>query len=508
MTGDVGTPTLAGLHPTSEAPAYPDGCPSLLVSIDAAAPGRGDDRQAASTPLATLALTAPTGDDAAWALSVIDTVELLKARLDLAALQAWRVLHAAYRRASVGRIDPASALATAHERDRAETTAASGAVDEVMASTGLGEAECRRRLSFALAEPQRVATLAGLLEAGELSLTQACWLHEDTAELDPADADAALAAATRPARDGARPSRALVRRRLQRELARRTDPTDARRQARCSHDAGGRLTADGNGSFWITGDASRVSAADARVDRLARGIKASGAFPERTLAQLRSDVALDLLLRGDPRAGGTVGASPGLAADRSDVSDLAADFDPRVEPAIDWSLVGELPSARVRVVVPLSVLLGGPGLAELPGYGFIDGAQARELAFAPGSIWERLITDPATGALIERSPGRYVPSDGLRDHVVTRDGVCRFPGCAVEAGRCDLDHDTPWPQGPTTAANLSAKHRRHHQLKTAGVWSCEHAEDHSLSWTSLAGRRYVTHPRDYRDLDPLDGGSG
>lgn len=516
MTGDVEASTLAGFDTTSEALMRLSEIPSMLVSVDATArvgvdPGcrSGGDETAmsASTALATLALPAPAGDDAAWALSVIEAVEVLKSRLDLAALQAWRLLHAAYTRASVGLIDPASANSTARERDRAETTAASGTVDEVMAATGLSEAECRRRLSFALAEPARVETLTGLLEAGELSLIQACWLHEDTAELEPADADAALAAATRAARDGTRPSRALVRRRLQRELARRTDPASHQRPGRCRHDAGGRMSPDGTGSFWITGDQARVTAADARVDRLARGIKASGAFPERTLAQLRSDVALDLLLRGDPGAAG--GGSPEGAAGLGSTgfgcapdSTVNPDVDLSDAPAIDWSLVGELPPARVRVVVPLPVLLGEPGLAELPGYGWIDGVRARELAFAPGSVWERLVTDPTTGALIELSPTRYVPSSGLRDHVVARDGVCRFPGCTVVASVCDLDHDQPWPHGPTTAVNLSAKHRRHHQLKTAGLWRCEHADDDALTWTSLAGRRYVTEPRDYRDLDP------
>lgn len=264
------------------------------------------------------------------------------------------------------------------------------------------------------------------------------------------------------------------------------------------------MSPDGTGSFWITGDQARVTAADARVDRLARGIKASGAFPERTLAQLRSDVALDLLLRGDPRsAGPSDSRAPHVATPDSIALDLHAREQATPDaPAIDWSLVGELPPARVRVVVPLSVLLGEPGLAELPGYGWIDGERARELAFAPGSVWERLVTDPTTGALIELSPTRYVPSSGLRDHVVARDGVCRFPGCTVVASECDLDHDQPWPHGPTTAVNLSAKHRRHHQLKTAGLWRCEHADDDTLTWTSLAGRRYVTDPRDYRDGDP------
>lgn len=239
----------------------------------------------------------------------------------------------------------------------------------------------------------------------------------------------------------------------------------------------------------VTG--GRVAAAIERVDTLARRIRAAGHHPNRTLAQLRSDVALDLLLTG------TI-THPDAAC--SNAADLTAPVDATV--ALDRVGLGDLPAAHVQVIVPLDVLTGArDGLAELPGHGWIHADHARQLAHAPGSVWQRLVTDPLAGALVELSTHRYVPPARMRAHVVTRDQVCRAPGCQVPAPRCDLDHDTPWPSGPTSPDNLTAKHRRHHQLKTTGLWGATHGRDtHQVIWTTLAGRRYVTSPHDFREL--------
>jgi hypothetical protein len=84
------------------------------------------------------------------------------------------------------------------------------------------------------------------------------------------------------------------------------------------------------------------------------------------------------------------------------------------------------------------------------------------------------------------------------EHVRAVDGVCRGPGCEVLASRCDLDHETPWPAGPTAVGNLHAKERFHHNVKTAGIWRSEAVDGDGLEWTTTAGRRYVTRPKDWR----------
>lgn len=64
--------------------------------------------------------------------------------------------------------------------------------------------------------------------------------------------------------------------------------------------------------------------------------------------------------------------------------------------------------------------------------------------------------------------GRY-PPEHLRRALSFRDGTCRASGCVVPAARCDVDHRTPYPQGPTTAENLQMLCRRHHRMKSHGL---------------------------------------
>lgn len=71
--------------------------------------------------------------------------------------------------------------------------------------------------------------------------------------------------------------------------------------------------------------------------------------------------------------------------------------------------------------------------------------------------------------------GRYAPVR-LRDAITFRDGTCQAPGCAVPAQRCDLDHQIPHPEGPTTGSNLWALCRRHHRLKSHGYLSAPQPE--------------------------------
>lgn len=206
-----------------------------------------------------------------------------------------------------------------------------------------------------------------------------------------------------------------------------------------------------------------------RVDTIARALAARG-DTGRTLAQLRSDVALDLILYGVPADGHTLGS---------------------------------LPPATVHVVVPLTALLGeSDGLGELPGHGYLTAAHAREAAIAPGSTWRRLVTDPLSGRARELSTHRYQPTPAMREYLQAVDRTCRAPGCLVSATRADLDHTTPWPHGATTPDNLAPTHRRHHNLKTAGLWHTTlDPETRTATWRTLTGRRYQTHPHDYRELD-------
>ena len=139
--------------------------------------------------------------------------------------------------------------------------------------------------------------------------------------------------------------------------------------------------------------------------------------------------------------------------------------------------------------------------AELAGYGPIPRALALELA-ADGQ-WTRLLTDPATGHLLEVDPTRYQPPAALARYIRARDRTCRFPGCGMPAEACDLDHTIPRSQGgPTDPSNLGPLHRRHHRGRHDGRWQLSQPEPGTFVWTSPTGHVYTVHLEPLGPIDP------
>lgn len=107
-------------------------------------------------------------------------------------------------------------------------------------------------------------------------------------------------------------------------------------------------------------------------------------------------------------------------------------------------------------------------------------------------------TDTLTTTLLGRQPAApsnsYRPPKALREHVIRRDGHCRFPGCHRPARYTDLDHVHPWPHGPTDATNLQCLCRRHHQAKQHG-WTVTMNPAGTCTWTTPHGQQHLTHPR-------------
>jgi hypothetical protein len=116
---------------------------------------------------------------------------------------------------------------------------------------------------------------------------------------------------------------------------------------------------------------------------------------------------------------------------------------------------------------------------------------ARQLA-ADG-VW-RWLAHTGEGAIAAAGQRSYRPSPALAELVRGRDVTCRFPGCRQPAYRCDLDHTTPYPTGPTAAGNLAALCRHHHLAKHHGGWSVRQHPNADLAWTSPTGRTYTTSP--------------
>ena len=143
----------------------------------------------------------------------------------------------------------------------------------------------------------------------------------------------------------------------------------------------------------------------------------------------------------------------------------------------------------------------------LEGHGPLTAKAVRDLAFAHGSIWRRLVTDH-NGAIIKEDPHTYRPTADTARHVRARHRRCTFPNCSMPARRCDLDHadafnhSNPGNGGKTTRVNLHPLCRMHHLLKTAGIWKvCLDQDGRIARWTNQrTGHIYTTPATNYHDL--------
>lgn len=391
------------------------------------------------------------------ALAQIERLESEKARIEGRLLDAYAALHTIEEQ-------QAAALVTSSP---VPVTVAQVVTQEIACATGVGPAEVDRRLELATA-PRRHRVLRQALRRGEVSLYRALQVVTETRALPDELVGDVVTTVLAPTRDGSVASQRLFSSRLRR-CARAADDrgtNERKRSAEARRTAYGRMTEDGMGTFTVTATAERVIAALDRADAMARAARAAG--DPRTLDQLRSDALCDLAIFGSlgPQAGSFSAA----------------------------------PAATVRIVVPFEVAAGlSDAACELPGHGWVTAAHAREIMTAPGSVWQRLAVDVATGRAIELSTDSYRPTAAMIAHVRAVDGVCRGPGCQTPADRCDIDHVVPWPAGPTSVTNAQSLSRGCHNPKTARLWTAARAPDDGIRWTTLAGRDYVTYPKDWRE---------
>jgi len=117
-------------------------------------------------------------------------------------------------------------------------------------------------------------------------------------------------------------------------------------------------------------------------------------------------------------------------------------------------------------------------------------------ALAAGGTWRRLVTDPASGTVLDVGRTRYRPPVGLADLVRARDTTCVFPTCQTPASHCDIDHLTAWSQGRTTSLdNLVVLCQAHHRLKHTPGWALTRDRDSGvLSWHTPDKTVYQRHP--------------
>lgn len=247
-------------------------------------------------------------------------------------------------------------------------------------------------------------------------------------------------------------------------VVRRLQPAREEEQFRRQHDArttSAREVSPGMGVLSIDGRLDKVKVADRRLTLAARRKRLDG--DERTVAQLKADLALDLL------------------AGKADAAPVPAYARP-----------------IVNLTVPIQTVMGlsdDPGV--LSGGTVVPAAVARMIAHEPGGTWHRMLTDEA-GQMAELSTQSYQPTGPIWRHVVAEHATCFRDGCDAASTEGDLDHRIPWPLGATDTANLHPGCRTDHRTKHAPGFGIEQSADGSYVLRTAAGFRQpisrTTHP--------------
>jgi hypothetical protein len=357
----------------------------------------------------------------------------------------------------------------------------------------------------------RLPEVAAALTVGQIDWPKACIFVDELLVLDPQLAQGIAARLLAAGRLTTSQLRARLRRAV---LA--ADPDAARRRQRdgCA-DTRVEVWDEPSGNGVLAGRELRpadVIAADAQLTADATWLRSHG--PTGTLAELRA-AAFIARLSG---------------------RDLATVLPHPVD-----SAVPAVPGGTINLTMPLSAYAGlddSPG--EAPGHGTIDADTGRQLAQLvvsnPATRWCLTLTGPGGRAVAHACarPG-YVPEPGaaairwaaglrrrlqflqagsctharqaagyvwptaLRHLIEARQRTCAAPGCCRSAGRCDLDHTTPYEKGGRTCeCNGAPLCRKHHRCKQAPGWHLTQHQPGVMTWRLPGGREYHTTGPPYR----------
>jgi hypothetical protein len=148
----------------------------------------------------------------------------------------------------------------------------------------------------------------------------------------------------------------------------------------------------------------------------------------------------------------------------------------------------------IQVTVPITALLGvDERQGRLDTGQLIPAEVVRDLMSHPGTVFHRLLTDPA-GNLLEYSPGIYRPKVEVDRFIRTRHQTCVMPCCSHPSRSCDIDHAVAWPEGKSAGTNLGPLDRRHHRYKHATKAEVGIAEDGTATIKTRWGQTYTTKP--------------
>ncbi len=390
-------------------------------------------------------------------------------------------------------------------------------------------------------------TLTGMRE-GLIDLDRACTIASRTramTDIDAACADEVLAAAA----PDLRPDQ-LARKAAALELKLAPEAVAARKKLARQLDQRVEARREESGNASLSGrelDTADVIASKAYIDAIA--VKLRNAGLEGTVGHLRALAMTDLTQGRNPLdriKPSPAPVSEGISPDnQSTVAPTADDYSPVPLPAL------------INLLVPAGTLLGwGTAPAQAAGWGLLDAAETSALVRAaaqhPRTRWCMTIIAPdgtavahgcAQGAhpwpgndpppaksppgnagniqnssqaaqlldLLRRlkitlepiardtcdhrnAEDRYVPSRKLKHLIHARTQTCAAPACNAQAVYCDLDHTSPYPDGPTDQCNLNPKCRRHHRTKQAPGWKVAQPTPDTATWTTPSGRTHRTGP--------------
>ena len=346
----------------------------------------------------------------------------------------------------------------------------SGAGDEIASALDISSRAGTNRVAHAVELTESLPMTFRALQSGALSLWQTRMVADELREV-PATSRRTIEA-TVVGRVMTGSLRASGLRRALRVAAERLQPTLPKdRHAAALRNRGVSLFSMPNGMACLSAvlKASHAISVFTTLERLASETASAGDELDRSLDNLRADWLCYLVSPLIPTddagvvnpmtgaaatgAGATCAGALGAVAVPSSTSD-------GIRSGVSGPGGVHVCRPVVRVTLDLPTALGladHPG--DLDGLGPIPASLARELA-TEGGDWERWITQPQTGELLDVAPQRYTPSDKLAAFIRHRDRTCRVPGCSRLAKYCDIDHETPFDfanpssGGQTTRAGL------------------------------------------------------
>jgi hypothetical protein len=397
----------------------------------------------------------------------------------------------------------------------------SAVVAEVAAALGIGEHQANAVVDLAMRLTQGLPETLTALEQGRLDMGRVRALVDATRVLDRAAAREVQSEVLAMLDEGPWDllSPRSWRARLQRVVARVDRDAARRRQKQAVAERSVRTWAepDGMGVLQLRAPMADIALADRVIHGLA--LASPSVDPNGqplTMDQRRADIATGLF-RGIADGSG----------DRSDV--------PRHEAR---------PEREIGIVLHADTLLGdGPAAndpGEFRGLGApvaLDPSTASQTALqelARGARSTVLLTDdtghlqrvvpvgraPAGGwtredlvaAVRAALPGLpplstdgYVPTVAITEHVRAKYPRCVAYDCARISRRCDLDHDKPWPRGPTDTTNLCPRCRRHHQHKTRRLVHTTLDPDGTSTTRMLTGITVTIRPEPLPGHGPGEG---